>query len=290
MLKKIFTVLIESNVWVSSGLALLVFPAAHMLSVPQDWRIPILGFFVAMIVYTLDHRADVLNGEWQPSLLIERYYRGKISISVIIISILGVFTILSISPFIVTLSTFLLILVSSAYIFYFIPKRSGLWQRIKDIRGIKAWFTTALCTLSSVGAPIIFYGKYADLRINDLLMTLLLFYAMLICNAQSYDIGDLDNDTNHNVHTLPGRIGIRKTIKILYLINFGVCIILIIAWLSRWSVPHPEMLLWILGTTAYLSFIPKNNERFAYDFVVDGTLFLPTIAMLIGHIFHNSAT
>jgi hypothetical protein len=284
--KNIFTVLVESNIWVSTGLSLLVLPGAHMMSVPYDWRITILGFFVSMIVYTWDHRLDVIRGEKTTTTWFTQYYYGRRSLVTIIVSLIGAAIIMALSPLTVTIGSFLIIATGLIYSGSFPSTKATKKYSIKNKRFLKAWFTPFIIALAVVVAPLLYNVAFTTVNVKDVCFTFLYFFIMIACNANCFDIRDLESDHQHAVKTLPAAINAQRTLSLLHLLNLIIAITMLYAWYTHVFTPHPEMLLWVIGNAFYLSKITLQTPPLFFDIAVDGTLYIPTLSLLFVHFFH----
>ncbi len=284
MIRAGFKFLILSNMWVAAGLSLLVLPSAHALSVPYDWRVPVLGFFTAFLIYSIDRRIDILLEEWEPSSETIKYYHSNLFWVLNLGSIVGIFLIFLISPRLIPMATIACITTVLVYNFRLIPPRlnfSNQWCRVKDLPGAKAWYVSSLCAGAAVFSPLFFLDNIRGVDFLTGWITFLFFFALISCNAHMYDIRDLKIDQRNNIETLPLMVGTTRTIRILHLINFTATITILSGWVLDFYPLHPEFVLWNLGTTMYLVFISEKSTRFTFDLFIDGTLFLPSIYLLI---------
>lgn len=277
---KVIRFIMTSKLWVAAGLCLLVVPASHILDIPFDWRISLLGFFTAFLVYSLDGRFDIWKGDWQPPGATMNYFQSSLFLAVITLSVFGILSILIISPPLISLGTLICIATVFVYNFRIIPS-SGQWRSIKDFPGAKAWFTSFLIASAAVLSPLLFtMQKINGDNLGTTLITLLFFFAVICCNAHMYDIRDMKTDKKNQVYTLPNLIGLTKTKRLLHGINCTAAIIIILGWVFNAYSFHPELILWNISTALYLFFIGNNNSHLTFDLFIDGTLFIPALYLL----------
>lgn len=283
-MKKLVVILVESNLWISAGLASLVYPAAYLIDISISWKVAVLGFFVTLAIYTWDHRNDVLKSEWQPSDLMAYYYKSNYALVVITFSLMAVYFILLSAPFLAVIGCLFVILFGFLYSSRILINPSGRTFRLKDWGGAKAWIVALLVALSAVMAPILFLNNFSNLSYFKILLATCYFFSMLVCNAHMFDIRDRKMDLTLKINTLPIKIGPKKTIYLLHAVNLLGGIFIFILGCSPNGAPHGEMMLWVFGNLLYLIFLKAGNKhRLYYDLMVDGSLFLPAIAVYVKH-------
>ncbi len=155
-----------------------------------------------------------------------------------------------------------------------------LGQRLKDVPVLKTLFAPLVVLTAVLAPPILLQG----LAVSPALMlaagwswTLLLFN-MVLC-----DLRDIDGDRAAGTKSLPVLMGARKTQGLLWtLIAAGAgC-----AWLHDWPI--------LAGATVAglsplaLAAHRRRNEAF-YEWLAEGTLFLPALVELGKHLAHRLA-
>jgi 4-hydroxybenzoate polyprenyltransferase len=164
---------------------------------------------------------------------------------------------------------------------YSIPIFGFRW---KDVPLIKTFFAPTVVTASILGLPWFHLGPAVDLG-TLLLISLrswtFLMFTMIIC-----DLRDVVGDRACGIRSLPVALGERGTRWLLFALLVFIEVLSITAFLSA-PERHRATLGWIciigplyLGTLLFAIRRPQP-ERF-YEWAVEGMLFLPAIAVILG--------
>jgi 4-hydroxybenzoate polyprenyltransferase len=288
MMKHIFEraseFLINSNLWVASGLTALACFCMKILGMNLEFMPILLCFSSALLVYNFDRLIDS-RYEIRPDTSEQEFYTSsKLSI-LLFIGVLGVLVSILSMPRDVKLMIAIYIGVGLIYglpIFNNSTNKNNdesQVHRLKDIRGIKAWLAAAVITSPAVGLPIA-YSENIDLDWNSVPL-IIFIYILVASNAHMFDIRDLDSDREKGLKTLPVLVGIAQTKNIIISLNLLTISMALIGGYLGFCSFWPEVILSTLYTLSYIFYFDDRNSRVMYALVIDGVLFLPLLFLYV---------
>lgn len=272
---------IYSNLWVSAGVASLVYFTQESLGLTHDWRPVIFIFLAAFIPYNLDR---ILDSYLQtiPDAKTQSYFRHWGVLFLPLLAALGLAFMLYYAPLAVRL-------VSCAGIAPLIyglplfplgrsPKRR--WYRLKDIPGTKAWIVAGIISYAVIAVPLAYAGEPPE---QSTLLTVMFLLVFTGTNSHLFDFRDISSDSQKGVLTLPLMIGVRGTRILWTCLNLGLLI-----FLSKffWVTGITISLLQVIIPMTFINLIfiwllNPDTPRHFYNIALDGCLFLPAVLVWI---------
>jgi 4-hydroxybenzoate polyprenyltransferase len=155
-----------------------------------------------------------------------------------------------------------------------------LGARLKDVPALKTFFAPLVVLTAVLGPPILLQG----LAMNQaLLLAAGWGWALLMFNMVLCDLRDIDGDRAAGTRSLPVLLGDKRTQALLWtLIAGGALCAAIHGW--------PILALATIASLAPLAFAAqrRRNEAF-YEWLAEGTLFLPALVDLGKHLARHLA-
>lgn len=279
----IFEALVRSSVWVSAAIAATLFLSGHLLGVDVPPVLYVLAFASAMFVMNFDHVVDA-RFEAPPASAAERRtvrIMGLLAIGAAAVMLYAIARIPASAPVV-----FSYVAVGVAYglpIFPLVWRRPVVWRRLKDIRGIKAWLVTASIVFATIALPLAGSGQPASPRTVTLAAAAL--YLLIVSNAHMFDVRDVVYDRQVGNTTLPTLIGAARTRAWLIAANVAALAAAAAAHFSGFWPIHPELVLGMLLTIAYVRLLPGESSGMRYALIIDGCLFVLPLAARLHELF-----
>jgi 4-hydroxybenzoate polyprenyltransferase len=153
-----------------------------------------------------------------------------------------------------------------------------LGARVKDIPVLKTLFAPLVVLAAVLAPPILFQG----LTVNSaLLMAAGWSWALLMFNMVLCDLRDIEGDRAAGTRSLPVLLGERRTRHLLWLIIAAGAIC---ALLHRW----PILACATVAALSPLAFaVHRRRDEAFYEWLAEGTLFLPALVELGKHLAHH---
>lgn len=95
-------------------------------------------------------------------------------------------------------------------------------RRLKDFGWIKIWILSGVWTMVTSVLPILFHGKLLSSYPFEILLRFVFMFILCI----AFDIRDMQTDQDTGIYTLPSKIGLRATYRLidfLILLFFALC-------------------------------------------------------------------
>ncbi len=263
------------NLWVASGITSLMWFVQQCLGLPLDWRPLVLIFSIALIPYILDRVVDTVV---QPMPDRRRQlFRGTRILLLLGMAVTVTGILIGTAPMAVRWVC-CGVIVPVIYGLPIFPKPEAeqiQWYRLKDVPGLKAWIVCLTITYGVLAVPVAYGGRGIDAQV---LLTGLFLLMFVGTNSHVFDVRDLESDRETGVQTMPVLVGVGGTRVILTCLNGVMVSILASAWLQGIAAPDPRI---VISATAislgYLWVLTPETPRNAYDFWIDGCLFLPAL-------------
>ncbi|MCD6513164.1 MAG: UbiA family prenyltransferase [Thermoplasmata archaeon] len=241
-----------------------------MFEVPPKIELMLASFFVTLSIYTLnkvtDKEEDKINAPERSKIA-----NSPLTLPVAIIAYIAALIMGGIDKIIFVI---ILMIPLLSGIFYSIKIAS---VRLKDIFLMKNMIIAFSCT--SVAVAPFFYSN----DINALILVAYFFFIKIFINTIIFDLRDVEGDRKANVRTVPVVIGVKKTEKILLLLNSTLLIwVVMIMNVEKISSMLPVFLISIVYGYFYIIQFSRRKiyNRLIYDLTTDGEwnyLFLLTI-------------
>ena len=268
--------LIYPSVWVAAALASLTAFSQAMMGLETDWRPILFIFLVALIPYNLDRLFDAYVQQSRNAKA-QAYFRSNFGLLGLFgFAVAGVLALLWFAPTAVRYVSLAVIfpLVYGAPIFPIRSKKQWRWYRLKDIPGAKAWIVCIIITYGAIALPLAYAGTDFDLRAG---LTTCFIFAFEGSNANLFDVRDLESDAKKGVLTLPLMVGIEGTRIILTAMN-GLMITFLVAYGGTFILPFYPAIFSATSIMLILIWtVDEDTPLLFYDFIIDGSLFLPLI-------------
>jgi len=239
-------------------------------------RLEILAasFFVTMSIYTLnkktDKEEDAIN---MPER--KKFAESKAIVPLSLFSYAAAITLGGVERRI-----FILVLLVPLFAgFVYSIKIGGI--RLKDIFLMKNTIIAISC--ASVAIMPFFYS----LDYIKLLFIYSFFFMKLFLNTVVFDMRDVEGDRVNNIRTIPVRLGIERTKRILHIINISIFLLIIAGALHGIFAKYlPVLLFSIMYAHLYIHFSDRMPKG-AYDFVVDGEwIYLATMVFAFNNFIY----
>ncbi len=160
-------------------------------------------------------------------------------------------------------------------------KLSSNLPRLKDITGVKN-ITIALSW--SVGTTFLPAIYFLEKKIIIIILIFYLFFLKSIINSILFDIRDINGDRMNNVRTIPVLLGIKKTKKLLLILNSTLIPWLIFSYFQGFFNRYLFILIFaIFYGYWYIMYFCKDAKKISMslDLLVDGEFIIISIFALI---------
>lgn len=274
--EKFLQLFIYPSLWVSAGIASLVYVTQETLSLPINWQAIALIFAIALLPYNLDRIIDSYVQKI-PDEKAQAFFRKPGVLLLLLAAGLVTATLLYQAPSQVRwVSCGVLVpLLYGAPIFPIRRNEQTQWYRLKDIPGTPAWIVSGTITYAVVAVPL----AYAGTSFSWSAALLALFYQIFIgTNSHVFDVRDVESDKKKGASTLPILVGVKGTRLVFTVLNLIMLVILSWGWSVNLSIPHPFIVMpATLITLFYLWKLDSDTPRDIYNIWIDGCLFLPAL-------------
>jgi 4-hydroxybenzoate polyprenyltransferase len=269
-------VFVYSSVWVAGGLASLALYTDHVLGLNAGWMPVWLIFVSGLFVYNLDHIADARVQEI-PDEVAQRYFTHPMVGILLIAS--GILTGHALwdapEPARVVFAIYVSIGLLYGLPVIPIPTRGGVrWARLKEIPLLKGFLVGGTIAFAAVFVPLAWVGASFDAAAQSVFLFVFVF-ASSAC--QMFDVRDLDSDAKSGLRTLPLTLGVPHTKRGLMALNLMVLCLAMWGWADGVTSPHPEVILSLAATVAYILLVSVKTPRLVYGVAIDGCMYLPAI-------------
>jgi len=239
-------------------------------------RIEILAatFFVTMSIYTLNKLTDKEEDE------INMPERKKVAESGLIVPV-------SLSSYVAALALggmekiefVVILLVPLLAGFIYSIKIGGF--RVKDIFLMKNTVIAFSCTTV---AMIPFF--YISSEYNKLIFIYSFFFLKLFINTVIFDVRDVYGDKTLNINTIPVKIGVNSTKKLLHSLNIAILAIIFAGvYMNIFTKYLPVLLFSVVYAYLYIRFSDRISYKLLYDLLVDGEWIYLALMIYIINIF-----
>lgn len=154
--------------------------------------------------------------------------------------------------------------------------------RMKDLFAMKNITVSLSWSLPSSFLPYIFCPNF-----KLAIMLFIFLFIKVFINTIVFDVRDIEGDRKVGAKTIPVIIGKKKTKFFLLMTNSILLLWIFICFLKNLFVSYLPVAFFstIYGYWYIIAFCKEKNEKFAFDYLVDGEfLILAFIALFINHI------
>jgi len=247
---KFLSFMSHSNLYLSFATFLSAFSTSLILSAPLDFKIPFILFCGVFSFYLMNRYWELKEDELTYP---ERSHFIKNKKKIILALILIFYGCTIFLTYLKSLNAiFSLFFVTFLLIFYTLRIKG---KRLKDIFLVKnliisfAWafiFTIFFITES--------------LNINKEFLIIFFFLgAFTFINTVIFDMRDIEGDKKNKIQTLPVKLGLEKSRKIIFLINFFLTIVSFLIWMYNF-LPY-SFIIFFTSIYLYLPIYLSKNER-----------------------------
>jgi 4-hydroxybenzoate polyprenyltransferase len=275
--------LVRSSVWVSAAVSAMLYYTGHLLGATVPAPVYVLAFFSALFVMNFDHLIDA-RFEAPPDAPPQTGFTIAAGVLAVIAAaaILYLLTLVSNPVRIVVACYGAIGVIYGLPLFPVFWRRPVAWRRLKDVYGIKAWLVSAAIVFAMIGLPMASSGAAAaPLHVAIIAAATYLF---IVSNAHMFDVRDIRYDRLVGNTTLPALIGVERTRRALTIANVVALVVVAAAQLGGFFPFHPETLLGVLLTIAYVRLLPAESSGVQYAIIIDGCLFVMPIAARVHEI------
>jgi 4-hydroxybenzoate polyprenyltransferase len=288
-IRSFLVLLAHTNLLLAIGAFLATFSAFVTLQLPfsMDFTPMIIVFLITFSIYNFNRRTDLKEDHINHPDRV-RFIR-KHGEALFVLSILSYATALSLAlmrNFETFLISFIPIIIIWLYGIAWTPtvvRKRLKFSRLKEIIIVKN--VVVSLTWASMLFVLLFYFS-EPVSIGAIVFFMFLFVRFFI-NTVMFDVRDTVGDRLYHIDTIPNVFSIKKTQKILYVLNFLLGVFLLVAAILNLASP---LALYLINLSTlygfwYISRIGKNDIKFLADVIVDGEYFvigaLALVAFLI---------
>jgi 4-hydroxybenzoate polyprenyltransferase len=163
-----------------------------------------------------------------------------------------------------------------AYSLPLLPFRNK--KRLRDFGWIKIFVLASVWTIVTSVLPILYWHKTLSLYPFEIVLRMVLIFTLCIV----FDIRDMQADLNNNIHTLPQKVGIKNSYR---LINITLCLFALLSVVQYMRFPVIERLAGALFTALItklvVSYLQKHPTERAYLGLADGVMLLYALLVLL---------
>lgn len=273
-IKKILNTLSYTSVWVALTGVTTIYTTISLLQLPVSLELLLLAFFSVLPVYNLNKIADIKEDSvnYPERVKFLKKYRREI----IAFSVISYVTALIIAFFINFLVLLLIILLPTTVFFY------STFPRLKKLLFIKNIWVSFFWAFYVTFLPLFFYK--ITLSISAIFIFLFIFTKGL-GNTIAFDVRDIKGDKMYKIKTIPSKLDIKNTKRLLILINVISFIILVfITFIGVFPKIGYFVSLVTFYTFAYIYFIDKTELKFLTDILADGEFIVMGLLAFLGKV------
>lgn len=276
--KKTIEFVIHSSLFVGLvGMAML-FTSQSLLGLPTSLELLLIAFLISFSTYNINRKTDTKEDRISHPKRTEflNIYYKYIKIVASVAYIIVLFIAFS-NSLVVGLIVLLPLISVSLYSIPWIPTFTT--TRLKDIFVVKNATVAIVWAIGVTILPLAYFEK--PLTLTSMAVFFYIFLKVF-GNTVTFDIRDVTGDTVHNIRTIPRKVGIANTKKILTLINLVSFCIIIVSVLYNLLMSAAYLIsLVAIYTQIYIYLISKTNIRFLTDVLADGEYMVMCLLALL---------
>lgn len=271
-IRKILNLMAHSNLIISLGSTSLTYLTVSLLSLYSDFKIFIIPFFVSFFVYTFNRFTDIkednINIPERANFI--KYWKNEFFVLSLISLLLAL-----ILSYINSFLTFIIILIPAFFVIIYSYKFTRLKRKflVKNI----------IVSLGWSFIPI-FVGAYLRYFSIELLIIAAYIFSRIFIGVIMFDIRDITGDKINKIDTIPIKLGIKNSKKIINIFNIFSFLIFIVSIITL-SFPIKSIIPAITGFVFglfYINVIEKDiDKKFLCDVIVDGEYICLGLVLMI---------
>ncbi len=176
------------------------------------------------------------------------------------------------------------IIMGFLYSVEWMPHTVSAKRRLKEIFLFKNFVIAFTWAIVPVGLCIVYAGT--GIRMIAAEAVFVFAFLKVFINTVVFDIRDVKGDAAKGIDTIPVRLGIKKTKRLLTVLNLLLGLYVIVAVFNNWM---PTYALFVGAITiyaqGYLSIVEKKDLSFLFDLLVDGEDAVMATLAFIGYHF-----
>ena len=276
--KKTIEFVIHSSLFVGLvGMAML-FTSQSLLGLPTSLELLLIAFLISFSSYNINRKTDTKEDRIshpERTAFLNMYYT-YIKIVALVAHIIALFIAFS-NSLVVGLIVLLPLISVSLYSISWIPPFTT--TRLKDIFVVK---NATVAIVWAIGVTILPLAYFEKPLTSTSIAVFFYIFLKVFGNTVTFDIRDVTGDTVHNIRTIPIKVGIANTKKILTLINLVSFCIIIVSVLYNLLRPAAYLISFVvIYTQIYIFLISKTNIRFLTDVLADGEYIVMCLLALL---------
>lgn len=276
--RKTIEFVIHSSLFVGLvGMAML-FTSQSLLGLPASLELLLIAFLISFSAYNINRKTDTKEDRIshpERTAFLNMYYT-YIRIVASVAYIIALFIAFS-NSLVVGLIVLLPLISVHLYSIPWIPAFTT--TRLKNIFVVKNTTVAIVWAMGVTLLPLAYYEK--PLTLTSMAVFFYIFLKVF-GNTVTFDIRDVTGDTVHNIRTIPIKVGIANTKKILTLINLVSFCIIIVSVLYNLLTPAAYLVSFVvIYTQIYIYLISKTNIRFLTDVLADGEYIVMCLLALL---------
>ena len=165
--------------------------------------------------------------------------------------------------------------VTFAYFLPILPFRNK--KRLRDFGWLKITVLAGVWTIATSVLPMVYWQKNIDHYPFEILIRLLFIFTLCVI----FDIRDMQTDQENNINTLPQKVGIKNSYR---LINITLTLFVVLSIMQYYRFHEMERLvsamLTAIITRIVVTYLQKWPSDRAYLILADGVMLLYAVLVL----------
>ncbi|WP_297093207.1 UbiA family prenyltransferase [Thermococcus sp.] len=276
---RVFTFLVSTSLFLAASGVFKVYFSFLLYGIAPRWNLLVATFLLVFSVYGINKLTDIGEDEINnPERVryvkkIAKLLKYSVIISLVVAVILSALT----SPWAVLVVLFPII----AGVLYSVRLHPE-YPRLKDITGVK---NVIIAVTWANGTAFLPYLVAGNVGLQKVFMIYYFFFMKSMINTMLFDVRDIEGDRMNGIQTIPVKLGLEKSRRLLLLMNSTFLPWLVAAYvLGCFGHYLPVLVFAVLNGYGYILYFAREGYKpgKALDLWVDGEWFytLP-IAMLI---------
>jgi len=283
--KFVLEYIIHSSLFVGFIGVSMILTTTLLFNLPISWILIFILFLTSFSIYSINRiveiEEDAISHTTRANFVKTHYQHLKIAsiLAYITAMLLGFYKNLA-TGFFVLIPLIIVILYSVRWV----PKKVSLKiSRLKEIFIIKNVIVAFTWAFGVTLLPFIFFN--IEIQIFPALFVFTFIFLKVLINTITFDVRDIKGDKLHKTKTIPIKLGIKKTKKLLSFINLLSFLVILIPSIMGFlpSIAYFVSLVCIY-TQLYIYYIGKRDIKFLTDVMADGEYIIIGLLALIGAI------
>ncbi len=231
----------------------------------------ILVFGSTLVVYNAPRLLPRPYGRTRPPQKLKPWYRVFFLVG-IIMTAAGLWYM----PLPMLFTSGVLGLLAFAYYLPLLPFKNK--KRIRDIGWLKISVLAIVWTTATAILPLLYWNKPLAGYPLDVLIRFVFIFILCVV----FDIRDINDDIKNNIHTLPNKVGVRNSYR---LINAGLVVFCMLSVAQYMRYPVPQRLVGALLTAVItwgvVQYIRRRPSERAYLVLADGVMLVYALLVMV---------